>query len=130
MGQLCCCIKPAPEIETVDGRAAGNVKVIISQLEIVQTCLFLLQLGNEVSFEELQQIARKDNAFRCGSTNDPNRRKNEYSSREGFTGTMYSARVSNMKQAEDVLLEIKDWPKNKQTKSNIRPKEGYVYVII
>ncbi len=34
-----------------------------------------------------------------------------------------------MKQAENVLLEIKDWPENKQTKSNSQDAEGFVYVI-
>ncbi len=90
---------------------------------------FLLQLQNEVSFETLLQIARSNDAFRCGSTNDPHRRKNEYSSREGYTGTMYFARSSDMKEDEDTLLGIKDWPKNKQKKSNSQVNKGYVYVI-
>ncbi len=91
--------------------------------------IFILQLGNQVSFEELMQKALSNNATRCGSTNDPNRRKNEYS-HEGYNGTMYFASTSDMKQDENTLLGIKKWLKNKQTRSNSQDTGGFVYVIV
>ncbi len=78
---------------------------------------------------KLLHKARGKKAIRCGLTNDPQRRKNEYS-RDGYNGTMYFARTNNMKRDEQKLLNVKDWRDNIQKRSNGQEKSGYVYIIV
>lgn len=84
-----------------------------------------------MSFQELkrQVLAKGAAAIRCGATDNPNRRKNEYSE-NGYFGVMMYSQVSDMKKAENELLAMKDWPRNKERHSNKHPNEsGYVYFI-
>ena len=88
-----------------------------------------MQLGGEVTPQQLHQLAQNATAIRCGSTNNPNRRKNEYS-HDDYNGTMYYSSTMNMQRDENNLLNLKIWDKNKQTKSNAKSDKGFVYVII
>lgn len=81
-----------------------------------------------VSKKELYAISPNKNAIRAGSTHDPDRRKYGYQS-DGYVGTMYCAKVTNMEKEEDKLLRSKDFKCNIHKKSNAQPNEGYVYVI-
>ena len=72
-----------------------------------------------------------ENATRCGATIDPEERKYGYSRASvGMTGTMYCLAVDNQYKEENELLNFKDWPANKQKRSNAEEKPGYVYVIV
>ena len=84
-----------------------------------------------MTFEELKEIARNRNAYYCGATNKPRRRKNEHS-RKGKNGTMYYAQVDDAQYSENVLLSMKHWRGNIQKTSGYHNKNGgleYVYVI-
>lgn len=82
-----------------------------------------------MSFSELIKIAPDSNAYRCGASIDPTKRKNGYS-HEGYFGTMYYAYVQHVRDAEEELLAIKDWEGNVQKRSNYKHNdEGYVYII-
>ena len=49
---------------------------------------------------------------------------------KGYTGTLYLAKTTNMKVAENRLLNYcKKCDLNIQKRSNAQPKPGYVYVI-
>lgn len=86
-----------------------------------------MQLENKVSLKKLYQIVLQTDAIRCGSTNDPKRRKNEYSE---FEGIMYYAQSKDMRRNENTLLGLKNWPENVHRQSNSKNTEGYVYVIV
>ncbi len=73
-------------------------------------------------------MAKDGSAVRCGLTNKPQRRKNEYS-HEGHNGTMYFAKTNNMKRDEQKLLNVKDWRDNIQQRSNGQEKPGFVYIL-
>lgn len=81
----------------------------------------------KVSQSDLAKIANQRGAIRAGSTIDPVRRAGEYG-REGYRGEMYAARTTNMKKAEDRLLEGSNIRHNKQGRSNAQEESGHVYV--
>jgi len=66
---------------------------------------------------------------RVGATIDPNRRCKEYE-RKGYRGTMYYAPTTNMKKAENSLLNAcETCSQNIQKASNVDEEPGYVYAI-
>ncbi len=73
-------------------------------------------------------MANDKTAVRCGSTNKPKRRKNEYS-HHGQNGTMHYAKTDDMKTDENKLLGLKDWRDNMHQRSNGQNKSGYIYII-
>ena len=77
---------------------------------------------------KLQCLCLERGAIRAGSTGDPNQRKYGYEA-EGYSGTLFYARVSDMKQAEDDLLRRRDFLHNIHSRSNSQPQKGYVYII-
>lgn len=80
-----------------------------------------------VSQAELNEIAQENNSIRVGSTIDPCVRANQYE-REGYSGTMYVAKTTNMQYAENKLLEH-DTRHNVHSLSNASNDDGFVYVI-
>lgn len=122
MGQFCSCHKSNSE---------NPVRLTDTQNEEVdwESAQGHVEVGGEVTFQQLCRLARETNAIRCGSTNNPNRRKNEYS-HNGYKGTMYYSSTLNMKKDENTLLGLKNWRENTQAKSNVHSEQGYVYIII
>ena len=83
-----------------------------------------------MTFEELKEIALNPNAYYCGATNNPQRRKNEHSS-DGKDGVLYYAQVPRVKDAENELLSMKNWGDNRQMTSHYKHNNsGKVYVIV
>ena len=83
-----------------------------------------------MTWKKLEKLAKKATATRCGKTNDPHRRRGEYS-REKYKGKMFYCKVDNTKEYENKLLGMKEWRDNVQTVSNVqKEEEGYVYVIV
>ena len=70
---------------------------------------------------------------RAGGTVDPDGRKSQYYSTDGYTGFMFYAKVSNMKRFESNLIRLmdayRDQNDNKHKVSNCQDKPGYVYVL-
>lgn len=90
-----------------------------------------LLVKQEVSFQELQTLARQPRNQRVGATVNPENRRKQYRS-EGYTGTFYYAQVRNMKAAEQMLLSCVgtgNCPRNVQSGSNAPEGPGYVYAI-
>ena len=76
---------------------------------------------------QLAKILKKDYSIRVGSTKDPKNRGKEYE-REGYSGTIYTAKTSNMKKSENKLLKAN--PRhNDHKKSNAAEESGFVYVL-
>jgi hypothetical protein len=81
----------------------------------------------QASQAELNEIAQEKGSIRVGSTKDPIRRAGEYE-REGYSGTMYVAKTTNMKYAANKLLKLN--PRhNVYSSSNADEDDGYVYVL-
>jgi hypothetical protein len=77
--------------------------------------------------KEIEKDAKKNGSIRVGVTDDPKRRAREYE-QEGYQGTMEIARTSNMRKAENRLLD-RNYRHNQQKESNAPEKEGYIYLI-
>ena len=88
-----------------------------------------MELGLVEVATQKELHAKLSQGSRTGSTIDPKRRAGEYR-REGWTGTMYYCKTSNMRFAEDKLLKACNCPANKQRKSNVSEDPGYVYLIV
>ncbi len=80
-----------------------------------------------VTQSDLNEIVEQNNSIRVGSTKDPNSRAKQYE-RDGYSGTMYVAKTSNMQQAENKLLDHNTRHNDHKT-SNQSDDAGYVYVI-
>lgn len=83
---------------------------------------------------ELNRIVNSGNAVRVGYTNDAQRRASEYS-RDGYTGTMLTARTTNGRRSEQRLLDAQ-FSSNSRTNNNVHRnsnissgKSGRVYII-
>ena len=77
--------------------------------------------------KNLHRHAAKPGSVYVGSTVNPQQRAQQHTS-SGFSGQMYFAKTSNMKQAENKLLG--NGPRhNSHTSSNAAASPGYVYVI-
>ena len=91
----------------------------------------------KVGVRELEDKVRagRPAPMRVGATDNPNRRAGEYSQEYSETSTMYYAKTSNMKSAEDRLLHMCDKEgkcrDNVQMSSNVpaSASRGYVYAI-
>ena len=81
----------------------------------------------ECSPDYLDKIAQEKFSIRAGSTTDPISRATQYEY-EGYSGTMYFAKTSNMEFAENKLLQYK-MRYNIHLESNAPNDHGYVYVI-
>ena len=71
--------------------------------------------------------------LRVGATNDPHRRAGEYKTEYSENATMYYAKTSNMRTAENKLLakcaERGACSFNVQQQSNALAAQGYIYAI-
>ena len=91
----------------------------------------------KVGVRELEDKVRagRPAPMRVGATDNPNRRAGEYSQEYSETSTMYYAETSNMKSAENRLLDICGkrgvCRRNVQMSSNVpaSASRGYVYAI-
>ena len=82
----------------------------------------------EATQAQLKEISEETHSIRAGSTIDPQQRAGEYE-RDGYSGTMYTARTENMNRAETQLLQNYDYTHNVHLSSNSPAEPGYVYVI-
>ncbi|CAF0744275.1 unnamed protein product [Brachionus calyciflorus] len=80
-----------------------------------------------VTQKELNEIVQEKNSIRVGSTGNPQQRAQQLEA-EGYAGTMYVAKTTNMQLAENKLLEYQ--PRhNERLKSNAPNDEGFVFLI-
>mmetsp|Transcript_14151 Transcript_14151/g.22089 ORF Transcript_14151/g.22089 Transcript_14151/m.22089 type:complete len:113 (-) Transcript_14151:192-530(-) len=77
----------------------------------------------------LSSHASKRSAVRVGATKSPPTRSGQYAN-SGYHGTMYVAKTSNMKAAENKLLANHSGRHNVQKTSNAAATSGYVYTIV
>ena len=78
--------------------------------------------------EKLIQLIKSGQVVRVGATTDPGRRFGEY--KPDYPGhTITFAKTSNMKMAENKLLDACPCEGNTQRVSNAREERGYVYAI-
>jgi len=78
--------------------------------------------------EMLFEIGNDKFAIRVGATDDRESRCVQYRD-EGYVGTMYTAYTTNMKKAENKLLETCPGLHNIHASSNVPEGPGYVYII-
>ncbi len=88
----------------------------------------------EISLSKIKKKIINENGIpRVGGTKrEPKLRAREYE-RQGYSGIMFYAKTSNIKFAENDLLELankfEDGYNNKHRKSNLRSVPGYIYII-
>ncbi len=82
----------------------------------------------KVTLDQLYHKAESASIVRAGSTNDPDRRRREYVYGRDYSGIMYYAKSTNMKESEDFLLRH-EYRDNEQLVSNQTEGSGYVYLI-
>ena len=90
----------------------------------------------DVSVTELEGMVREGPVapLRVGATNNPRRRAGEYKTEYNENATMYYAKTSNMRTAENRLLGKCAGRGgccfNVHRRSNHRKRRGYIYAIL
>lgn len=81
----------------------------------------------KVSQKTLLKLAKKPRIIRAGATKNIGERTNQYKN-EGYSGTAYFAKTTNMMKAENKLLSMRPYAHNVHKKSNSSNENGFVYL--
>lgn len=82
----------------------------------------------KVSQKALKKLAKKPGTIRVGATKNIGERVNQYKN-DGYRGKFYYATTTNMRCAENKLLNQGSYLHNFHRKSNCSNKKGFIYGI-